>query len=170
MTELLRDLGRAIARALPARNLAVINAHGGNRGILEAVAQDVRADFGLNVCILNPTTLAALDAETRIPDIHAGRTETSMMLAVAPHLVRTDLLAQLKNPSAGNAIARTMLQDGVTWLWTSNDERIADMGVIGDPAAASAELGQELVARAVETAGNVLRDFPDNQRSHPGAE
>jgi creatinine amidohydrolase/Fe(II)-dependent formamide hydrolase-like protein len=170
MTVLLRDLGRAIARGLPARNLAVINAHGGNRGILEAVAQDIRADFGLNVCILNPTALAGLDAQTGIPDIHAGRIETSMMLAVAPHLVRPDLLAQLKKPPAPDAVARTILQDGVTWLWTSNDERIADMGVIGDPASASAELGQELVARVVETTGNVLRDFLNNQRSRGGAE
>ena len=45
MTRLIRDLGREIARSLPARNLAVINGHGGNRGILEALAQDLRGDF-----------------------------------------------------------------------------------------------------------------------------
>ena len=38
----MRELGREIARALPARNLAIINGHGGNRGILEAIAQDLR--------------------------------------------------------------------------------------------------------------------------------
>ncbi len=32
ITALLRDMGREIARALPARNLAVINGHGGNSG------------------------------------------------------------------------------------------------------------------------------------------
>ena len=36
MTAFMRDLGREIARALPARNLVVVNGHGGNRGILEA--------------------------------------------------------------------------------------------------------------------------------------
>src|ERR1700681_3308205 len=46
MTALIRDLGREIARALPARNLVIINGHGGNRGILEALTQDLRADFG----------------------------------------------------------------------------------------------------------------------------
>ena len=45
MTALVRDLGREIARGLPTRNLAIINGHGGNRGILEALAQDLRADF-----------------------------------------------------------------------------------------------------------------------------
>src|SRR5471032_1475920 len=31
-TSFMRDLGREISRALPARNLAIINGHGGNRG------------------------------------------------------------------------------------------------------------------------------------------
>src|SRR3974390_2120971 len=61
MTTLLRDIGREIARAMPSRNLAVINGHGGNRGILEALAQDLRADFALNVCILHPGALPEFD-------------------------------------------------------------------------------------------------------------
>jgi creatinine amidohydrolase/Fe(II)-dependent formamide hydrolase-like protein len=161
ITALLRDLGREIARALPARNLAVINGHGGNKGLLEAVAQDLRADFGLNVCILSPTGLAG-DANA-IPDIHAGKTETSMMMAVAPQLVRPDLVAQLKNPPAGDAVRKTMFREGVTWPWTSNDERIADLGVIGDPRAASAELGRHIVDHVVEAAGTILQDFLNNQ-------
>src|SRR5476649_1373580 len=35
MTSLMRELGREIARAQPARNLAIINGNGGNRGILK---------------------------------------------------------------------------------------------------------------------------------------
>ena len=37
MTALLRNIAGEIARALPTRNLVVINGHGGNRGILEAL-------------------------------------------------------------------------------------------------------------------------------------
>ena len=43
MTALLRDLGREIVRALPARNLLIVNGHGGNRGILEAVGHELPA-------------------------------------------------------------------------------------------------------------------------------
>src|ERR1043166_4086734 len=32
---MLRDMAREIVRALPARNLAIVNGHGGNRGVLE---------------------------------------------------------------------------------------------------------------------------------------
>src|SRR4051794_35918025 len=38
---LLRETGHQIARALPARNLLIINGHGGNRGILEPLMLDL---------------------------------------------------------------------------------------------------------------------------------
>ena len=53
MTALLRDLGREIARALPTRNLLIVNGHGGNRGILEALGRELRGDFGLNLGALH---------------------------------------------------------------------------------------------------------------------
>ena len=37
MTSLLRGKADEIVRSLPARNLLIVNGHGGNRGILEAV-------------------------------------------------------------------------------------------------------------------------------------
>ena len=164
MTAFIRDLGREIARALPARNLVVVNGHGGNKGILEALAQDLRADFGLNVCILHPAALAETNANAATPEIHGGKNETSMMLAIAPQLVRRELIAQLKSPPDAELIRKTILQKGVTWPWTSADDRIADMGVIGDAQAASAEFGQRIVDHVVETAGGVLKQLLDNQR------
>jgi creatinine amidohydrolase len=164
ITTLLHDVGREIARALPARNLAIVNGHGGNRGILEALARDLQADFGLNVCVLNLGMLAQTDEHPAIPDIHAGKTETSMMLAIAPQLVREDLAAQLKNPPTSEAVRKTVLQDSVTWPWTTIDKRIADMGVIGDPHGASAELGRCVVEHVVEMTGSVLRELLSNQR------
>jgi creatinine amidohydrolase/Fe(II)-dependent formamide hydrolase-like protein len=168
MTTFMRDLGREIVRALPAHNLVVINGHGGNKGILEALAQDLRADFDLNVCILHPAALAEVNANVAIPEIHGGKNETSMMLAIAPQLVRRDLIAQLKNPPDGEAIRKTILQKGVTWPWTTDDKRLADMGVIGDAHAASAEFGQRIVDHVVETAGGVLKQLLDNQRFSRG--
>ena len=62
----MRDLGREIVRSLPARNLAIVNGHGGNRGILEALAQELRADFALNVCVLHPAAWPDLDAKAAV--------------------------------------------------------------------------------------------------------
>jgi creatinine amidohydrolase len=169
VTVLLRDLGREVIRALPARNLAIINGHGGNRGILEALAHDLRGDFSLNVCILHPAALAKFDTNTAIPDVHGGKDETSMMLAIAPHLVRKDLIAQLKSPPAREAIWKSVLPQGVTWPWTTDDERIADMGTIGDAQAASAEFGQDIIDHIVEVAGSILKQLLMNQRFYSAA-
>lgn len=163
MTGLMHDLGREIARALPAKNLVVINGHGGNRGILEAIAQDLRADFGLNVCVLHPATWFEDDAKSAIPEIHGGKNETSMMLAIAPQLVRRDQITQLKTSPDGEAIRRMILNPGVTWPWSTDDKRIADMGVIGDAQAASAEFGLKLLDNVAEAAGGVLNQLLDQQ-------
>jgi creatinine amidohydrolase len=165
LTGYIHDLGRTLARSLPARNLMIVNGHGGNRGILEALAQDLRADCGLNVCIFHPASLADTNANSAAPEIHGGKNETSMMLAIAPHLVRNDQIATLKNPPDGEAIRQTILQRGVTWPWTSDDKHLADTGVIGDAKAASAEFGQQIVDRVVETAGEVLRQLLQRQRA-----
>lgn len=159
MTTLLRDLGREIVRALPAHNLAIVNGHGGNRGILEALAQDLRADFGLNVCILHPAALVEIDANAAIPEIHGGKDETSMMLAIAPELVRQNLIVSLKNPPDREVVHKAILRPGVTWPWTTDDRKIADMGVIGDAGGASAEYGRRLVDHVVAAAGSILDDL-----------
>src|SRR5262249_24052637 len=95
MTTLMRDLGSAVTHGLPTRNLAIVNGHGGNRGFLDALIQDLRADFGLNVCVIHLGVLMEMDAADA-PDIHGGKNETSLMLAIAPQLVRRDRIADLK--------------------------------------------------------------------------
>jgi creatinine amidohydrolase len=164
MTMLIRDLGREIVRSLPARNLAIINGHGGNRGILDALSQELRADFGLNVCVLHPAAWGDLATNAEIPEIHGGKNETSMMLAIVPHLVRREQMAQLKNSPDGGQVRATILDQAVTWPWTTDEKQIADLGVIGDAQAASAEFGQRLLDQVVETAGSVFKQLLDRQR------
>ena len=165
MTAFMRDLGREIARALPARNLAIINGHGGNRGILEALAQDLRADFGLNVCVLHPAEWAEIDANAAIPEIHGGKNETSMMLAIAP---------QSGAPRPNRAIEKSSWQRGDPRR-RSSIERCHGPGrptTSGSPTwassgtrkAASAEFGERLLGRVIEAAGGVLKKLSDQQR------
>jgi creatinine amidohydrolase len=163
LTTLVRDLGREIARGLPTRNVAIINGHGGNRGILEALAQDLRADFGLNICVLHPAVWAEMGNATAIPEIHGGKNETSMMLAIAPHLVRRDLIPQKINLD-GDAVRAVILDQAVTWPWTTNEKQIADTGTIGDPKNATAEFGHHLLEQVAKNAGNVFRKLLDRQQ------
>jgi len=168
MTRLIRDLGREIARSLPTRNLVVINGHGGNRGILEALAQDLRGDFKLNACILHPTTWADINAVSKTPEIHGGKNETSMMLATAPHLVRIDQVAKLQAAPRVDAVRATILDQSVTWPWTSGEQVIAESGVIGDAKSASVEFGKQLLDKIAEAAGGVFKQLLERQQLSRG--
>jgi creatinine amidohydrolase/Fe(II)-dependent formamide hydrolase-like protein len=163
MTAFIRDLGREIMRSLPARNLAIINGHGGNRGILEALAQELRADFGLNICVLHPTAWPEFSTKAKFSEIHGGKNETSMMLALVPNLVRREQIAQLQSLPNRDAVQTTVLDQAVTWPWTTNEKQIADLGVIGDAQAASAEFGLYLLKQIAEMAGPVFQQLLDRQ-------
>jgi creatinine amidohydrolase/Fe(II)-dependent formamide hydrolase-like protein len=165
MTAYLRDLGREIARSLPTRNLLIINGHGGNRGILEALGREFRADFGLNVGALHLGALISPVTDAAVPEIHAGRDETSAMLVLAPELVRKERLAEAKGPSSGAAIHELVLDPAVSWPWSSDDKRIAEHGVIGDARDASVEHGHAIIVRVVDAAGAVLKQLRENRKA-----
>ena len=85
------------------------------------------------------------------------------MLALAPELVRRELMPGLKAPPGGDAIRATILDPATSWPWSSGDRRIAAAGVIGDAGTASAELGNAIVARVVDSTGAVLKQLLANQ-------
>ena len=163
MTGVLRDLCREIVRALPARNLLIVNGHGGNRGMLEALGRELHGDFGLNLCALHLGAMMSPVTDAAVPEIHAGKDETSVMLALAPELVRRERIPGLKAPPDGDAVRATILDPATSWPWSSGDQRIAAAGVIGDARAASAELGNAIVSRVVNAAGTVLKQLLANQ-------
>src|SRR5215475_12493290 len=130
---LVRDLAAEIVRALPARNLAIINGHGGNRGILDNLIHELRGDFALNACVLHPFDLSGVGAGSG--DVHGGRGETSVMLALDPQRVRRDLIPPIPpggTPPAAEAITALIFDRGASFPWRSDDPRLAVDGVIGD--------------------------------------
>jgi creatinine amidohydrolase/Fe(II)-dependent formamide hydrolase-like protein len=159
---LLKETAREIVRALPARNLAIVNGHGGNRGILENLLHDLHGDLALNACVIHPFDLAKAANDAAVPDVHGGAGETSVMLALAPDLVRRDLIASAQ-PPAPESVAALIFDRGVTWPWRTDDPRLARMGIIGDPGVASAERGRALVDTMVEEAGGVFARLLENQ-------
>jgi creatinine amidohydrolase len=161
---LLRDLARDIARALPARNLAIVNGHGGNRGVLDNLIHELRGDFALNACVIHPFDLSKAKTHATSPDVHGGKSETSVMLALAPHLVRREKIAPASAPPDQDAIAALIFDRGVSFPWRTDDPRLTSSGVIGEADAASPELGRAIIDSVVEEAGGVLRRLLENQR------
>jgi len=161
---LLRDLARDIVRALPARNLAIVNGHGGNRGVLDNLMHELRGDFALNACVIHPFDLSKVDTHATGHDVHGGKSETSVMLALAPHLVRLDNIAPPGAPPDGDAISALIFDRGVSFPWRTDDPRLTATGVIGEAHTASPELGQAIVDSVVAESRGVLRRLLESQR------
>lgn len=158
----IRNLAQDIVRSLPARNLAIVNGHGGNRGVLETLTRDLTHDGALNCCVIHPHDLATVKAPE--PDVHGGAGETSIMLEFAPHLVRRDKLERLRKRADKDAIQALVFERGTTWPWRSDDPRLAEHGVIGEPRGASAEFGRRIVDSIVAQSGGVFERLLENQR------
>src|SRR5215469_1436958 len=120
---LIKEMAREVVRALPARNLVIVNGHGGNRGILENLLHEITGELPLNACVIHPFDLAKVAASPASPDVYGGLGETSVMLALAPELVRRDLIAGAE--PARESIAALIFDRGVTWPWRTDDPRLA---------------------------------------------
>ena len=161
---LLREVAAALVRALPARNLAIVNGHGGNRGILENLLHEFLGDFALNACVIHPFDLAKVEGSPAAPDVHGGERETSVMLALAPDLVRRDLVARPQPTPDAKTIRALIFDRGATWPWRTDDPRLAQDGIIGDASAASAELGAAIVESVVAESRAVFVRLLENQK------
>ncbi|MEN9374730.1 MAG: hypothetical protein RIR79_2282, partial [Pseudomonadota bacterium] len=88
------DIGESIA-ATGIKKLLIFNSHGGQVGIADIVARDLRARFGMQVFRCNWFDLPIPMSDFCSPHeqrfgIHAGEVETALMLAIAPELVRME--------------------------------------------------------------------------------
>jgi len=166
-TILLRDLAREIVRALPTRNLAIINGHGGNRGLLENLLHELRGDFAFNPCVIHPFDLAKTETGPTF-DVHGGKNETSVMLVLAPELVRREMIERVENPPDPKMVQELIFARGATWPWRTDDPRLARGGIIGGAQDASSELGKAIIDSMVRQAGAVFQRLLDNQKLMPG--
>ena len=133
---LLVELGRHASLHWPA--MLLVNGHGGNAAAIDAARRRLRAE-GRQCHVwhagLPPTARAA--GPDLPADPHAGRFETSAMLALAPELVRLDLAA----PGDTRPLAQIMPQ-----LRAGGVRAVSSSGVLGDPSGASAAEGERILA------------------------
>jgi creatinine amidohydrolase len=131
----------AWAAASGLRRLLLVNAHLGNTATigtatdwLRLYAPELRVGT-VDWWAADPAVHAAATADGE--DIHANRAETAMVMAIAPHLVRTDRMADADDED------RT---GGLVFRYTAPS--LSTNGVTGRPSEATAELGEELLGRA----------------------
>jgi creatinine amidohydrolase len=111
--------------------IVLVNGHGGNADAVARAVATATAE-GRRVLPWWPRLAGA--------DAHAGYTETSLMLAIAPGRVRLGAAAAGRREPVGE-LARALRADGV--------RAVSPNGVLGDPAGASATHGRVLLTRMV---------------------
>jgi creatinine amidohydrolase len=152
----LRDLGASIA-ASGFKKVVLFNTHGGNASLVDVMARDLRAEFGLRMFSLFGSGGAAftgLGEQERAYGFHAGEVETSFLLSATPELVHTDkytvnYIADVKKPE--------LLKPefaAATFAWLTRD--IAPSGVMGDPNPSTEEKGKLWIEEAANKIVEVL--------------
>ncbi len=111
-----------------AAGVVYVNGHGGNTAALQRASSTLRSE-GRRVLCWSPRIADG--------DLHAGHTETSLLLHLAPDVV--DIAAAVAGPQPALA---ELVDHGVRAL--------SPTGVLGDPTRASAEDGHRLFAELAE--------------------
>lgn len=149
-----RDLGASIA-ASGFKKVVLYNTHGGNTSLVDVLARDLRAEFGLRTFSLFGSPGAAFEgvsAQERTYGFHAGEIETSYLLHGTPELVHAE--EYTTNYIAHVDELESLKPEGssANFAWLTKD--IAPSGVMGDPTRATAENGErwsdEAAARIAE--------------------
>lgn len=124
LVELVRSATESFAHVL------LVNGHGGNVPTLATAVARLRAE-SRDVLVWSPRWRG---------DAHAGRTETSVQLALDPSRVGAAREAGTTDPLA--TLLPVLRRDGL--------RAVSANGILGDPAGASAEEGERLLAEALD--------------------
>lgn len=136
------ELGRSASRWV--QRLAFVNGHGGNVPTVPQAVAQLRAE-GRDVAWSGFLVSGG--------DAHAGRTETSILLALDPAVVRASALAAGNTESLA-ALLPTLRHGGLA--------AASPNGVLGDPRGATPAEGERLLADLVERLrGALARWQPD---------
>ncbi len=128
LATVLVELGRS---ADSWHGVVFVNGHGGNGVALQRAVAALRSEGR-----------RAMSWSWAVPgaDAHAGHTETSLMLAIAPDLVHLDAAVPGRLEPIG-ALLEELRSHGV--------RAVSPNGVLGDPTGATAALGQSLLDQVI---------------------
>ena len=135
------------------RRILLLNGHGGNISALSVISDTLSREFDLPIATAT-YWVPAREAMAKVLEHqesigHACEAETSMLLALCPDLVDVEAMNTVKAPLGG------LFDQGGVHIWRST-AYWSETGVIGVPAAASAEKGEALLeAAATALAGRL---------------
>ena len=169
------EIGACVARA-GVHKLLIFNAHGGNVSSMDIVARQLRMQCGLLVYHSSWFNLplhgadAAFSAHEHRFGVHGGEMETSMLLHLAPALVRMQHAQNFASTSEERARDYPILGNGKSAKlgWAMQDYNAC--GAAGNAAAADAARGQALVEAVGVSLAALLQEMHRLPATTVGAE
>ena len=153
LTTLLVELGRHASLHWPA--MLLVNGHGGNVPAITSALKQLRAE-GRRCHVWHAAPRPGPAGLASAADAHAGRMETSVMLALAPQDVLT---------AAAAAGETRSLAEIMPLLRARGVRAVSPNGVLGDPSDASAEEGSKLLGLLVADLNETLDKLLAGERS-----
>lgn len=153
------DIGSSVARS-GIRKLVILNSHGGQRSLVDLAALRLRVDHDMFAVRANYFSFGApaglFDPSEWTHGVHGGEVETSLLLHLAPNLVRRDALENFVGLSEQLAAENRFLgaEKPVGFGWKSQDLNPA--GVCGNAAAADAHRGAAYLAHIAQSFTTLL--------------
>lgn len=169
LATVVREIAVCVARAGFTR-LILLNSHGGNPPVLDYIARDIHEETGMQLFSIMASRLGLpgtpLNAQEEAWGMHAGDSETSSVLAIAPELVHMDRTAALgAYPRLPDGIKHLAVRGPVGFSWLTAD--LSAAGVLGDPRGATAEKGQQTIDATVEKLAAVLEEIASFEGALP---
>jgi creatinine amidohydrolase len=159
------DIGASVARA-GVKKFLIFNAHGGNVGLMDVVARELRAQHGLIVYSsswynlpLDASVMGQFSAEEHRFGIHAGDMETSMMLALSPASVNMTDAQNFASTSQERAKHYAVLGNGKSAKLGWHMQDYNPQGAAGNASVATAAKGEALVTGAGEQLALLLKEL-----------
>ena len=150
----LRGIVRSAARC-GFKRVFLLNGHGGNAEAVGVCAMEFQRDLGVRVGagtywqLVEDAFAPVLEKQSGV--MHACEAETSLVMALAPELLRPQRLAEAHGPFS----TRVEGQPSALLMRRSFKE-VSPSGVIGDARPATAEKGEKLLAIAGERIAAML--------------
>jgi len=156
LSKVVYEIGMGVARN-GITKIVIINGHGGNVPALKFAAQMINRDAHIFVCVDTGETsdVDLLDLAETPNDVHAGEIETSISLAIRPHLVKMDK-AKKYVPKFSSRYLDFSTKRSVEWY--ARTSRISRNGVLGDPTKASREKGEKMWAVMLKNLVELVED------------
>lgn len=165
LTSLLYDVVNSL-RGAGLRRFLIINGHGGNLAFLPAWMATCERELGIRLALAHWSLLGRdVVADTAQSEMigHACEVETSLVLALAPNLVRRDRLEPAPVKPAPHPLVKghAIPERAVGVFLPRSFESITANGALGNPTVANLEAGQRLADVVVDRAAEFLTWFAD---------